>query len=139
MHQNALTCVREKTYPFSGKKSLIPVGGRKSRESGCCWPGSGGCWVDAHLAPRPSRVRAAAAAGGLRLTWLLTAARFHFRCRRLRLPPTFCRLRYRPLMVGMGRNLISKNTEGIWTKLEPEVSQGVSRLSSSSKNFRNLT
>jgi len=26
-------------------------------------------------------------------------------------------------MVYMGRNLISKNTEGIWTKLEPEVSR----------------
>ena len=24
-------------------------------------------------------------------------------------------------MVHMGRNLISKNTEGIWTKLKPEV------------------
>jgi hypothetical protein len=26
-------------------------------------------------------------------------------------------------MVYMGRNLISKTTEGIWTKREPEVSQ----------------
>ena len=29
-------------------------------------------------------------------------------------------------MVYMGRNLISKNTEGIWTKLKPEVSQMLS-------------
>ena len=29
-------------------------------------------------------------------------------------------------MVYMGRNLISKNTEGIWTKLKPEVSQSLS-------------
>ena len=32
----------------------------------------------------------------------------------------------------MGRNLISKNTEGIWTKLKPEVSHALP-LSSSSK------
>ena len=35
-------------------------------------------------------------------------------------------------MVYMGRNLISKNTEGIWTKLKPEVSHALP-LSSSSK------
>ena len=28
-------------------------------------------------------------------------------------------------MVYMGRNLISKNTEGIWTKLKPEVSHAL--------------
>jgi hypothetical protein len=28
-------------------------------------------------------------------------------------------------MVYMGRNLISKTTEGIWTKLEPEVSHAL--------------
>jgi hypothetical protein len=35
-------------------------------------------------------------------------------------------------MVYMGRNLISKSTEGIWTKLKPEVSHALP-LSSSSK------
>ena len=35
-------------------------------------------------------------------------------------------------MVHMGRNLISKNTKGFWTKLEPEVPPGIP-LSSSSK------
>ena len=35
-------------------------------------------------------------------------------------------------MVYMGRNLISKTTQGIWTKLEPEVPPGIP-LSSSSK------
>ena len=35
-------------------------------------------------------------------------------------------------MVYMGRNLISKTTEGIWTKREPEVSHALP-LSSSSK------
>ena len=35
-------------------------------------------------------------------------------------------------MMYMGRNLISKNTEGIWTKLKPEVSHALP-LSSSSK------
>ena len=35
-------------------------------------------------------------------------------------------------MAYMGRNLISKTTDGIWTKLEPEVSHALP-LSSSSK------
>ena len=36
-------------------------------------------------------------------------------------------------MVYMGRNLISKTTEGIWTKREPEVFHARLPLSSSSK------
>jgi len=38
-------------------------------------------------------------------------------------------------MVYMGRNLISKTTEGIWTKLKPEVSHALP-LSSRSRTFR---
>ncbi len=35
-------------------------------------------------------------------------------------------LRSSPLMVYMGRNLISETTEGIWTKLKPEVFHALS-------------
>ena len=43
-------------------------------------------------------------------------------------------------MVYMGRNLISKTTEGIWTKREPEVSHALplsysSKLSESNVNY----
>ena len=38
-------------------------------------------------------------------------------------------------MVYMGLNLISKNTEGIWTKLEPEVSHALPLSSTSSSKL----
>ena len=41
-----------------------------------------------------------------------------------------------PLMVYMGRNLISKNTEGFWTKLEPEVPPGIPLSSRKLQNFQ---
>ena len=43
-----------------------------------------------------------------------------------------------PLMVYMGRNVISKNTKGFWTKLKPEVPPGIP-LSSIAQNFQNRT
>ena len=41
-------------------------------------------------------------------------------------------------MVYMGRNLISKNTKGIWTKREPEVSHALPLSSSSTLSESNV-
>ena len=75
--RTAVSAQRATVAAAASPRLQLDVGGAHKPRVTLLLAGVG--WLHLHVAPRPLRVRAAAATGGLRLTWLLTAARYHSR------------------------------------------------------------